>query len=276
MANSRSRFSLGFDPNASASRTPGVLGLNDAASPNACCRGDSPGPLGINDHASPEASRTPGSESLPEKAKRISILTPSMGADVKLTAEDYQRAAAALGGDVSVAIIKAFAEVESGGKSGFGDNRLPVIAFEGHIFRRYTHKKYDYSHPLLSYRYIRKAGPEWQQNNRSHAAAWKTLDDAMKLDLAAALQASSWGMFQVMGFNFAACGYKTVESFVEAMKLGESGQLDAFVGYCKRKTGLIQAMREKSFQTMARLYNGEDYGNYDVLIAKKYNKYIGT
>src|SRR6476660_4909851 len=38
------------------SRTPGCLGINDAADPDArCALGDTPGPLGIFDHADPTA-----------------------------------------------------------------------------------------------------------------------------------------------------------------------------------------------------------------------------
>ena len=58
----------------------------------------------------------------------------------KLTSSDYQAAATSLGSGISSAIIQAFAEVESGGRSGFGPDGLPVIAFEGHIFRKYTGK----------------------------------------------------------------------------------------------------------------------------------------
>ena len=85
----------------------------------------------------------------------------------KLTSSDYQAAATSLGSGISSAIIQAFAEVESGGRSGFGLDELPVIAFEGHIFRKYTGKKYDATHPKLSYKYVKKAGSEWLENNKN-------------------------------------------------------------------------------------------------------------
>lgn len=59
----------GRSPFRAAPRTPGPLGVNDAASPYApvWLRGDSPGPLGVNDHASPS---THGGHSLSrERAK---------------------------------------------------------------------------------------------------------------------------------------------------------------------------------------------------------------
>jgi hypothetical protein len=203
------------------------------------------------------------------------------GSIAKLTTSDFERAARSLGTGVSVAIIRAFAEVESGGKSGFGSNGLPIIAYEGHVFRRLTRRKdktypYDSTHPLLSYKYEKKAGPEWQVNNKGQTAAWKTLTAAMALDHNAALQSCSWGMFQVMGFNYADCGYATVDDFVAAMKAGEGGQLDAFVGYCKEKAGMVEALKAKNFAKMATLYNGEDYGDYDKRMAKAYKKHGGN
>lgn len=193
-----------------------------------------------------------------------------------LTAADFETAAQALGAGIPAALVRAFAEVESGGKSGFGPEGLPVIAYEGHTFRKLTGGKFDAAHPLLSYPYKMKAGPEWRQNNKTQATAWATLKQAMALDADAAQQACSWGMFQVMGFNFQACGFKTVADFVAAMSAGEAGQLRAFVGFCKGLRGMPAAMAGKDFPKMATLYNGADYGDYDQRIARAYKKYGGT
>lgn len=189
-----------------------------------------------------------------------------------LSKADFEAAAKALGSDVDANLLHAFAIVESGGRSGFSAPGLPIIAYEGHVFRKKTHKKYDEDYPLLSYPYVKKAGPEWKKNNKDQTTAWKTLNDAIALDESAALEATSWGMFQVMGFNYKSCGYNDVKAFVTAMKASERSQLDAFVGYCKKKAGMVEAMRNKDFATMAELYNGEDYGDYDDRIRKAYNK----
>jgi hypothetical protein len=197
-------------------------------------------------------------------------------APAKLTPADFQAAASALGPGVPVAIVRAFAEVESGGKSGFDAKGRPVIAYEGHWFRKLTDRKFDAAHPLLSYPYVKKAGPEWQTNNKNPDAAWQTLQSAMALDHGAAVQSCSWGMFQVMGFNFASCGYANVDAFVAAMSASERGQLDAFVGFCRSLKDMVKAMAAKDFKAMATKYNGEDYGDYDTRIANAYKKYGGT
>ncbi|TBW37012.1 N-acetylmuramidase family protein [Siculibacillus lacustris] len=204
-----------------------------------------------------------------------SIALP-VGSPSRLSDDDFQAAANRMGHDISPLLIKAFAEVESGGKSGFGPDLRPIIAYEGHIFRRLSKHRFDKTHPLLSYPYKKKAGPEWKANNHDQATAWETLKTATVLDHDAALQACSWGMFQVMGFNFKSCGYGTVDEFVAAMKAGEKGQLDAFVGYCIKKAGMIPAMAAKNFAFMATLYNGDDFGDYDQRIKRAYHKLGGS
>jgi hypothetical protein len=211
---------------------------------------------------------------LQKPAAPQTVAAPS-GGDGKLTEAHFATAAEALKPGVQLAMIRAFAEVESGGKSGFGASGLPIIAYEGHIFRKYTKGKYDKSHPLLSYQYKKKAGPEWQANNKNQAAAWKTLNEAMELDHEAALKSCSWGMFQVMGFNYETCGFANVDDFVAKMKAGEPGQLDAFVGFCLKTRGLRKALADKNFVACATIYNGSDYGDYDKRIQRAFKKYGG-
>ena len=111
---------------------------------------------------------------------------------------------------------------------------------------------------------------------RIKKTAWATLNAALELDHEAALKSCSWGMFQVMGFNFKTCGYDSVDNFVGAMKAGESRQLEAFVGFCKSLPSRLKSMRKKDFAAMAMFYNGEDYGDYDQRIARSYKKYGGA
>jgi N-acetylmuramidase len=199
---------------------------------------------------------------------------PPTPAPSGLTEQDFKVAAALLDPAISPALLHAFADVESGGKSGLDASGHPKIAYEGHIFRKLTHHVYDLKYPMLSYPYKKKAGPEWQHNNKDAATAWKTLEAAAAIDHDAALQSCSWGMFQVMGFNFKACGYDDVDDFVAAMNTSR-GQIDAFVGYCRTKPGMTAAMKSNDFQTMASLYNGDDYGDYDRRISRKYTQYGG-
>lgn len=82
-------------------------------------------------------------------------------------------------------------------------------------------------------------------------------------------------MFQTMGFNYASCGYKTVFEFAAALKVNVGNQLKAFLGFCANSSALMTAMKTKDFTSMARNYNGKDYGNYDVLMKEAYEKLEG-
>ena len=227
--------------------------------------------------ASPSAaSPTPHRAKVDNYLRATFAAAAAPGAPAKLTDSDFVAAAEALKPGVQVAMIRAFAEVESGGRSGFGPNGLPKIAFEGHIFRKHTNQAHDRTHPLLSYAYVKKAGPEWQTNNKDQDAAWQALNQAIALDHDAALKSCSWGMFQIMGFNYTKCGFDTVDAFVDKMKAGERGQLDAFVGFCKSVPGLRDALAAKNFVECARLYNGADYGDYDRRLSTAFKKYGGN
>ncbi|MBU5638522.1 N-acetylmuramidase family protein [Geomonas sp. Red69] len=271
MAGSR-QFHSRRDPFQRPSLTPGPLGHNDAASPDTprSFVGDTPGPLGHKDFASPTCVVVADPGNSNQIAK---IMERIPGATKRLDETDFIDAANSLNLKDSVAIIKAFAEVECGGHKGFGPDGRPILAFEGHVFRRLTKRKHDLSHPLLSYQYRVKAGPQWKKNNRDHATAWFTLRQALALDFDAALHSCSWGMFQIMGFNYRSCGFSRVVDFVKAMKSGERQQLLAFIEFCKARGELIAAIAAKNFKKMALIYNGEDYGNYDTLIQNAYRQY---
>ena len=112
--------------------------------------------------------------------------------------------------DVELAALKAVAEVESSG-SGFlpAPDRRPKVLFEGHVFHRLTAGRHSLTHPAISH-------PGWDRSRyaRSLAGEWKRLDTAATLDPAAAMQSASWGAFQIMGFNYALCGFDSVGRFV--------------------------------------------------------------
>jgi hypothetical protein len=189
-----------------------------------------------------------------------------------LTTEAFQAAAKRLKCDV--AAVRAVAEVESSGGGFLADGKVKIL-FEGHKFSAYTGHQYDTSNPAISY-------PKWDrtkyatgptQEARSQGE-WGRLNAAIALNKRAAWMSASWGMFQVMGFNFAQCDFVTIEDFVAAMKSGEDAQLAGFCGYLL-KTGLDDELREHRWPEFARRYNGADYSvnKYDVKLAKAWAKY---
>ncbi|CAH5137300.1 hypothetical protein AI2839V1_1034 [Enterobacter cloacae] len=205
-----------------------------------------------------------------ETLERSKLMAPGIDGAVSLTEQDFTEAWENLNRRVELNIIKAFSIVKSGGRSGFNALNLPIIAYEGHIFRKYTKRKYDQTHPFLSYKYVKKAGPEWQKNNIDQLSAWNTLAKAYALDAEAAIKSCSWGMFQIMGFNYESCGYKDLGTFLKDMKSNAGKQLNAFLHLCNKNSSLLSAMVNKDFYNMAFNYNGSDFGDYDVKIRRTY------
>jgi hypothetical protein len=162
----------------------------------------------------------------------------------------------------------AVAAVESRG-SGFDPEGFPITLFEAHWFHRLTKGKYTQSHPhLSSVNWNRKLyGKTWQEEKGR-------LAEACTLDRTAALMSASWGMFQIMGFNYAKCGFKTIQQFVNKMCKDENSQLEVFTGFVI-ESGLADELRDRRWADFARLYNGPSYAinKYDEKLKNAYDKY---
>ncbi|MGJ7033804.1 N-acetylmuramidase family protein [Niabella hirudinis] len=180
-----------------------------------------------------------------------------------LTEKDYKDAAQML--DAEVAAIRAVAEVESAG-SGFLQSGEPKILFERHVFSKRTGGLFDASHPNISNSVWGGYGAAANQHKR--------LQEAAALNREAALMSASWGKFQIMGFNYALCGFNTLQDFVNAMYRSEREHLLAFVNYIKN-VSLDDELREHRWADFARKYNGPDYrkNRYDIRLKGAYNKF---
>ncbi|MCQ9638591.1 N-acetylmuramidase family protein [Chryseobacterium sp. WG14] len=178
-----------------------------------------------------------------------------------LTEQDYIIAAHELG--CEVAAIKAVAEVESL-NGGFQADGKPKILFERHKFHEFTFGKYSAMNSDIS-----NPKPGGYTGNE-----YVRLDKAAKLDRNAALKSSSWGKFQIMGFNHNLVGFPVLQDFINAMYKSEGEQLKAFVQFIKRNK-LDDELRDKKWADFARVYNGRNYhiNEYDKKMAAAYKKY---
>jgi hypothetical protein len=177
---------------------------------------------------------------------------------------DYQAAADRLG--VEVAAVKAIAEVESSGR-GFRDG-LPIIRLEAHWFGKLTNYKYSADYPHISCR-------AWTPSlaARNQGEAWVQFDEAASLDEGAAIQATSWGAFQIMGFHWRALSYESPRAMREAMGT-DAGQLDAFVRFVEADAVLVDALRRHDWHAFAARYNGlGQVERYAGLMADAYERH---
>ncbi len=166
----------------------------------------------------------------------------------KLTTQDISDAATVLAVDAKK--VWAVAKVESGPLGGFAPDGRPIILFEPHVFSRLTQHRFDAGHGGVSY-------PKWgaKPYPKTQAERWGQLDYAANLDHDAALQSASYGLFQIMGFNFKICGFQTILEFWDAMHRTERDHLLAFAAFVKGNN-LDAPLRAGDWAAFARGYNG--------------------
>lgn len=175
--------------------------------------------------------------------------------------------------NIPYASLRAVIEVEAKG-DGFNPEDTPVILFERHIFRRRLIANGKESlairltkeRPDLCYTSMGAYGKYSQQHKR--------MDEASKYDRTSALESASWGIGQVMGFNWKTLGYPTLQSFINAMYLDEASQLDAMIRFIKVNK-LDVHLRNLDWSAFAERYNGKEYkvNKYDEKLEASYNKF---
>lgn len=198
---------------------------------------------------------------------------PESSTGKALSEEDFVKIAGLL--DVEVAALKAVKEVEIGPLGAFVAPQKPTILFEGHIFwsqlvqRGISPDKFAQGNKDILY----PAADRSQY--KGGLAEYDRLARAIQINREAALCSASWGMFQIMGFNHAACGVSDVCSFVELMKQSETMQLLLSARFIHSQKSMEAALRSKNWPEFARLYNGPQYrqNHYDEKLAAAYKKY---
>lgn len=172
-----------------------------------------------------------------------------------------------------VASFQALMSVESNG-SGFDAAGRPVLLPEPHVF--FT-QLWD----------GKTTAPDWKARQARQATAiqaglayrvrgsapYPVTQDArysrvmrmMAIDSSAALKSCSWGIGQVMGFNFASCGYPDVESMIADAMQSELLQFMFIVHYIEH-AGLASALKRHDWAAIAGGYNGP--GNVAAYAAK--------
>lgn len=148
------------------------------------------------------------------------------------------------------ASIKAIALVEGSGE-GFNRNTgLILLQFEPHLF---LDKKI-------------ANGVDVQSKE------WAAFNEAYKINPSAAIKATSWGMFQILGDKYELCGYNSPQAMLNEFKMGEYFQMRALLNYINSQKLLKNAIRAKDWKTFARWYNGVAYKRfkYDTRLAAAY------
>lgn len=186
------------------------------------------------------------------------------GNGLPLSKQSFARSADALGVDAA----KLWAVVEIEARScGFLNDRRPVILFERHKFHEQTSGRFDDRAPDVSHRKPGGYGKGGQFQ-------YSRLEKALALDQEAALSSTSWGLGQVMGFNFQIAGFQSVETMVLEMCRTEESQIVGMVNFII-ENGLHKYLQVGDWVSFARGYNGSRYyiNQYDVRLNSAHQKY---
>tara|TARA_R110000796_G_scaffold41118_4_gene101499 strand:- start:1615 stop:2805 length:1191 start_codon:yes stop_codon:yes gene_type:complete len=163
--------------------------------------------------------------------------------------------------------IHAFMEVEAG-SSGFDSQGRPKMLFEPHIFYRNLSgdQRIAAIEQGLAYR---KWGTEGYPVD-----SYPRLKEAIEINENAALMSASWGLGQILGTNYRAAGYATIQDMIVSFMADEENHLNAMVNFIIAN-GIDDDIRDHRWETVARVYNGPGYAKhgYHTRLAAAYRKW---
>jgi hypothetical protein len=171
------------------------------------------------------------------------------------------------------AALKAVLAVETAGIGYDKKSRLKAL-FEPHIFYRLLKAK-----DRVALSHAEKQGlayPKWGMKPYP-ADSYARIEAAMKIDPELALQATSWGLGQILGVNHKAAGYSSARVMVEAFMPGEDEQIAGMARFIVA-SGLAPALRRHDWAAFARGYNGPAYAKnaYHTRLARAYAMFSGS
>lgn len=163
---------------------------------------------------------------------------------------DYLTAAKLIGCDTFT--FRAVCLVESSGH-GFDASGFPVCLYEPHI--AWAHAS------IAERRALGKVGlayPRWGTlpygSYSAQKARWKKASAIAGIELATL--ATSWGLTQILGENYRACGYENSTDFLTSQMTDEAHQLHDTALLMRSMSGMMAAMQRTNFQAIARCWNG--------------------
>lgn len=202
---------------------------------------------------------------------------------------EYEIRELAMSWGLEYSALRAVIEVESAGSGFFLDSDgvwKPKILFEAHymwkrlqarginpaLLNQYhpdlCHKKWDpktYPYGTTSQQYTKILNIIlWAQKH--YPDKWESYKKA-------AYESASWGAMQVMGANYAECGYANIYDFKHAMEVSEKSQIEISLKWM-RNNGLLKKLQNKQWTLFAAGYNGiGKVMDYSKKLRTAYSKY---
>jgi len=196
-----------------------------------------------------------------------SIKAKFKGPAITASHSDFIEVAAMMG--VELAAFQAVVDVEARAK-GFYD-KAPVMLPEGHI--AYARTSGEMRKRLVS---KRLAWPNWGDRPypKTMPERYARLEQYIEICGDKAYEFCSYGLPQMMGFNYEVCGFSSARDMFEAFKGSERAQLNAMARFIMANKRMLKALKGKDWKTFALLYNGKGYkkNRYDTKLGTAYLK----
>lgn len=126
---------------------------------------------------------------------------------------------------------------------------------------------------------------KWSVNKVDvQAKEWIAFNDAFAKSPNAAMESTSIGLPQIMGFHFQRLGYSNVGAMWDDFKRGEYQQLCALVRFILSDPTLLRAVKNRDWYRIAYIYNGANFvamakkwgrERYDLSLEKEAKKWVG-
>lgn len=164
-----------------------------------------------------------------------------------MTEEDYKKLSVEF--DIPTINIKKVVKVESGGKGFDETTGKIIIQFEPSWFKR----KAPYT-----------PSGKWSLNKvERQSQEWIAFNDAFSKNKTAAMESTSIGLMQVMGFHYKLLEFENVGGMWDYAKVSELNQLRLGLRFIKSNSKMYNALKKSDWDTFAFFYNGSQYKKFD-------------
>jgi hypothetical protein len=187
-----------------------------------------------------------------------------IGKGERITDEDFLDIALVY--NIEYAALQAVCEVEAR-NTGFTSANALICLYEPHI-------AYKYTSGTVRAKLV-KAGLAYpKQGTKPYPrTSYPRIDKCAEIaGEEVACLATSWGLPQMMGFNFKSCGYSSALEMVKAFAESEYNQVKAMVKFIQSNPTMFNALEKHDWAGFAKRYNGPAYkqNKYDQKLAKAY------
>ena len=200
-----------------------------------------------------------------------------------LTTDQKKQIAAFFG--LEYKTVSAVMTVESSGHGFDPVTGLILIQFEPYIFhKQLLAAKIDHKFEVI-YKVVNgiKKIDKYKITTGEHiiingiegqTSEWIAYNIALQINANCAMLSTSFGLGQIMGFNFNAAGFLSVEKMIEKFNESEAEQLMGMLKFITANKLMFAFLKCKTWDKFAALYNGPAYkeNNYDIRLQTAYDR----